>query len=165
MGTRLVGALLISLLGLTEPSFAASPNVPDTSRHLYDRVMEEFKQGDYEAALAGFSLFIELHHHSALAPNAQYWMGECHYRLGRYQEALTSFSKVGSYTPLSSKHAASMFKIGLTYSRLGDHAKASLMFNRVVDEYPAGAEAALARRAMDGMIPKSQLTSLRKSQH
>jgi tol-pal system protein YbgF len=160
LGAKLVGAFLLSLAWLTEPSLAASPNLPDTSRHLYDRVMEEFKQGDYEAARAGFHLLVELHPHSALASNAHYWMGECYYRLGRYQDALTSFSQVGSYAPASSKLAASMFKIGLTYTRLGDYAKASGMFNRVVNEYPDGAEAALAQKALDGMIPRSQLTSL-----
>ena len=165
MVAKLLGAFLVSLLWLTEPSLAASPDVPDTSRHLYDRVMEEFKQGDYEAALAGFSFLIELHRRSALASNAQYWIGECQYRLGRYQDALNSFYKVGAYTPLSSKFAASMFKIGVTYSRLGEYAKASLMFNRVLVEYPDGAEAVLARKAIEGMIPKSQLTSLSKPQH
>jgi len=49
-------------------------------------VMEEYKHRDYEAALAGFRFFLELHGQSSLAPNAQYWMGECQYRLGRYKE-------------------------------------------------------------------------------
>ncbi|MCP9451062.1 MAG: hypothetical protein NNA23_00090 [Nitrospira sp.] len=44
----------------------------DTSRRLDDRIMEEFQQQDYEAALAGFRLFIELHGHSSLAANAHY---------------------------------------------------------------------------------------------
>src|SRR5215213_8736735 len=157
--------LLLSMLWFPTPSLAASTKEHDTARQLYDRVMEEFKHGDYEAALAGFRFFIELHRRSALASNAQYWIGECQYRLGRYQDALNSFYKVGAYTPLSSKFAASMFKIGVTYSRLGQYAKASLMFNRVLVEYPDGAEAVLARKAIEGIIPKSQLTSLSKPQH
>ena len=68
--------------------------------------MEEFKQGDYEAAFAGFRLFIELNPKSALAANAQYWIGECQYRLRRYKDALDSFSNVGSYNPRSRKLAA-----------------------------------------------------------
>lgn len=143
--------LVLSMLWFAQPSLAASPTVPDTSRHLYDRVMEEFKRGDYEAALAGFRLVIELHRDSPLAASAQYWIGECQYRLGRYKEALDAFYKVGSFKPVNPKLAASAFKIGQTYSKLGDQHKARLMFDRVLDEYPNGAEAELARKALDGM--------------
>src|SRR6476660_3601354 len=150
MGATLVSTLLvIAMLGFTTPSLAASTNGQDTSRHLYDRVMEEFTNGDYEAALAGFRLFIEVHRQSALVANAQYWIGECQYRLGRYQDALISFYNVRSYNPVSPKLAASEFKIGQTYSRLGDYHKARLMFDRVLDQYSDGAEAHLARKALN----------------
>src|SRR5262245_61379897 len=158
LGGLMAGALvwtfvLTYLCWFTTPSLAASPQTPDTSRQLYDRVMEEFKHGDYEAALAGFRLFLELHRHSPLATNAQYWIGDCQYRLGRYNDALDSFSKVRSYNPASPKLAASAFKIGQTYSRLGEYEKARIMFDRVLDEYPNGAEAELARKALHILSP------------
>ena len=144
--------LFIFMFGFPAGTVAASEQ-QYTSRHLYDRVMEEFKRGDYEAALAGFRFFIELHRESALAANAQYWIGECQYRLGRYKDALTSFYNVRSYNPASPKLAASAFKIGQTYSRLGEYERARLMFDRVLDQYPKGAEAALARKAINVMPP------------
>jgi len=143
-----------SILLSASPSFATPGQVHDTSRRLYDRVMEEFKHRDYEAALAGFRLFIELHGQSALAANAQYWIGECQYRMGQYKEALNSFYNVVSYYPLSPKLAASTLKIGQTYAKLGDHEKARMMFDRVVDQYPDSSEAELARRAIEAMASK-----------
>jgi tol-pal system protein YbgF len=136
-------------------SIAAQNQMHDTSRRLYDRVMEEFKHRDYEAALAGFRLFMELHGQSALAANAQYWIGECQYRMGRYKEALNSFYNVVSYYPLSPKLAASTLKIGQTYVKLGDHEKARMMFDRVVDQYPDTSEAELARKALEAFAGKS----------
>ncbi|HJS66608.1 MAG TPA: tol-pal system protein YbgF [Nitrospiraceae bacterium] len=130
---------------------AAPSSMQDSSRHLYDRVMEEFKHRDYEAALAGFRFFLELHGQSSLAANAQYWVGECQYRLGRYKEALKSFYHVVSYYPLSPKLAASTLKIGQTYTRMKDHEKARMMYERVVDQYPESAEAELARKALDAL--------------
>ena len=53
--------LTIVILFSVIPSFAAQSQIHDTSRRLYDRIMEEFKHRDYEAALAGFRLFIEIH--------------------------------------------------------------------------------------------------------
>jgi tol-pal system protein YbgF len=128
---------------------AAPAQVQDTSRHLYDRVMEEFKHRDYEAALAGFRLFLELHGQTALAANAQYWVGECQYRMGRYREALKSFYSVISYYPLSPKLAASTLKIGQSYTRLKDPEKARMMYERVVDQFPDSPEAELARKALE----------------
>jgi len=154
---------MIAVLFSLNLAVAAPSNMQDSSRHLYDRVMEEFKHRDYEAALAGFRFFLELHGHSSLAANAQYWVGECQYRLGRYKEALKSFYHVVSYYPLSPKLAASTLKIGQTYTRLKDHEKARMMYERVVDQYPESAEAELARKALDSMPmreeePTPQLT-------
>lgn len=130
-------------------SEAAPANMQDTARHLYDRVMEEFKHRDYEAALAGFRFFLELHGQTSLAANAQYWVGECQYRMGRYRDALKSFYNVLSYYPLSPKLAAATLKIGQTHAKLKDYEKARMMYERVVDEYPESPEAELARKAIE----------------
>ncbi len=149
--TSVWACLIVAMLCMVDIATAASPPTADAPRHLYDRVMEEFKRGDYEAALAGFRLVIELHRDSPLAASAQYWIGECQYRLGRYQDALEAFYKVSSYKPQNPKLAASAFKIGQTYSKLGDHQRARLMFDRVLDQYPNGAEAELARKALSSL--------------
>jgi len=150
---RLLWAVpVLFMLWFPATSPAASATIPDASGQLYDRVMDEYKDGDYEAALAGFRLFVELYRQSPLAANAQYWIGDCQYRLGQYKEALDSFYKVRTYNPTSPKLAASAFKIGQTYSMLGDQHRARLMFDRVLDQYPNGPEAALARKAMQVML-------------
>lgn len=152
--TTLICTVLLTCVFGFPPHIVTASEQLDTSRHLYDRVMAEFTHGDYEAALAGFRFFLELHGKSALAANAQYWIGECQYRLGRYKDALNSFSTVGSINPLSPKLAASAFKIGQTYSMLGDYYRARLTFDEVLDHYPGGAEANLARKAIEGLTHK-----------
>ena len=142
-------ALLFSLMLIPPVGQAAATQAKDTSRHLYDRVMEEFKHRDYEAALAGFRFFLELHGHTSLAANAQYWIGECQFRMGRYKEALAAFYNVVSYHPLSPKLVSSTLKIGQTYSKLNDHEKARMMYERVVYEYPDSPEAEVARKALE----------------
>ena len=153
-----VAALAFLLAGPPIVAIAAPAQVQDTARHLYDRVMEEFKQRDYEAALAGFRLFLELHGQTSLAANAQYWIGECQFRMGRYKDALNSFYNVVSYYPLSPKLAASTLKIGQTYTKLKDHEKARMMYDRVVDQYPDSPEAELARKAIDADAARTEPT-------
>ena len=143
-----LSAMIAVLLSL-HLAMAAPSNMQDSSRHLYDRVLEEYKHRDYEAALAGFRFFLELHGQTSLAANAQYWVGECQYRLGRYTEALKSFNRVVSDYPFSQKLAGSTLKIGQTYTRLKDHENARVMYERVVDQYPESAEAEVARKAIE----------------
>lgn len=150
-------AVLIAVFSchLSSTAAAAAPtHMQDTARHLYDRVMEEFKRRDYEAALAGFRFFLELHGQSALAANAQYWAGECHYRLGHYKEALTAFYNVVSYYPLSPKLAGSTLKIGKIYTKLHDDEKARMMYERVLTQFPDSQEASLARTALEAAGPR-----------
>ncbi|MDH4186232.1 MAG: tol-pal system protein YbgF [Nitrospira sp.] len=145
---------LVALLCSLNLALAASSNMQETSRHLYDRVMEEFKHRDYEAALAGFRFFLEIHGQSSLAANAQYWAGECQYRLGRYKEALKSFNSVVSDYPMSQKLPASTLKLAQTYNKIKDLEKARMMYEQVIALYPDSTEAELARKAID--VPMTQ---------
>ena len=150
MPQKYIGILLLLVMCFSGgQSLAAPAQRQDTTRRLYDRVMDEFKHRDYKAAMAGFQLFIELHSESALAANAQYWIGECQYRMGRYRDALKSFYEVVSNYPLSPKLAASTLKLGQTYTKLGDQEKARLMFDRLVDQYPDSPEAEVARKVIE----------------
>ena len=139
---------------------AAPGHIQDASHRLYDRVMDEFRHRDYEAALAGFRFFLEIHGQSILASNAQYWMGECQYRMGRYKEALTAFYNVVSYYPLSQKLGASTLKIGQIYTKLGDKEKARMMYDRVLDQHPDSPEAEVARKALETAAARNDGTGL-----
>lgn len=154
--TVLLLSVLVGNLAIVPELFATPPQPPDASHRLYDRVMEEFRHKDYDAALAGFRFFLELHGQSALSANAQYWMGECQYRMGRFKDALGSFYHVISYYPLSQKLAASTLKIGQIYTRQGDREKAQMMYERVTDQYPDSAEAEVARKALETAAAKSE---------
>ncbi len=155
---RGIGAamVLFGMLASAADLFAASPQTPDASRRLYDRVMDEFRHKDYPAALAGFRFFLELHGQSSLSANAQYWMGECQYRMGRHEDALGSFFKLISDYPMSQKLAASTLKIGQIYTKQGDLEKAQLMYERVTGEYPDSPEAEAARKAIEAASAKGE---------
>jgi len=155
-GPMEIAALVFILAAIPLVGEAAPIQVKDSSRHLYDRVMEEFKHRDYEAALAGFRFFLELHGNTSLAANAQYWVGECQFRMGRYKEALKAFYNVVSYHPLSPKLVSSTLKIGQTYSKLKDHEKARMMYERIVDQYPDSPEAELARKAIEADADRTE---------
>lgn len=129
------------------PVAAVTPP-PDVPKRFYDRVMAEFQHKDYEAALAGFRLFLELHSRNPLASSAQYWVGECEFRLGRFQEAVRSFDEVLIRYPHSQKLASATLKKAMTYDKLRMKNEARILFERVVVQFPQSPEAEVARKAL-----------------
>jgi tol-pal system protein YbgF len=140
-------AVLLAFMLLTT-AVQAAPTKVDTAKRLYDRVMQEFQRKDYEAALAGFRFFLELHGRSPLASSAQYWIGECEFRLGRYREAMESFEKMLSRYPSSPKVAAATLKKALTYEKLGHAAQARILLERVLVDFPNTQEAEVAKKTL-----------------
>jgi tol-pal system protein YbgF len=141
-------AMIALMLAANAPALAAPGQTQDAARRLYDRVMEEYRQRDYHAALAGFRFFLELHGKSGLAPSARYWLGECQYRLGRYDDAMDTFLNLVSYFPSSPKIPATTLKIGMTYTKLGQPDEARITFQRVVADWPDSIEAEVARKEL-----------------
>jgi tol-pal system protein YbgF len=140
-------AVFLAFMLLTT-AVQAAPTKVDTAKRLYDRVMQEFQRKDYEAALAGFRFFLELHGRSPLASSAQYWIGECEFRLGRYREAMESFEKMLSRYPSSPKVAAATLKKALTYEKLGHAAQARILLERVLVDFPNTQEAEVAKKTL-----------------
>jgi tol-pal system protein YbgF len=139
--------LWVFLLMLPESGLSVT-DASDPARRLYDRVMVEFQHKDYEAALAGFRLFLELHRGSRLASSAQYWIGECEFRLRRYREAAASFEKVIGRYPKSQKVASATVKQALAYDKLGMATESRILLERVIVQFPGSPEADLARKAL-----------------
>jgi tol-pal system protein YbgF len=124
----------------------------DPARQFYDRVMAEVTRQHYDAAAAGFRLFLELHPLSPLAPQADYWLGECEYRLGQYQEAIESFDHALSRVPLDPQLAPAAFlRKGTSYAKLGDESRSRNLLELLVVQYPTTQEAVLARQTL--LIP------------
>jgi len=128
------------------PVFATTPS--DAPKRFYDHVMAEFQHKDYEAALAGFRLFLELHGQSPLASSALYWIGECEYRLGRFQDAVLSFEQVMTRYPHSQKVASATLKKAMAYDKLRMKNEARILFERVIVQFPRSPEAETAKKAL-----------------
>ncbi len=61
----------------------------------YNRAFEALKNSDYTGAIAQFKDFLRHYPKSALADNAQYWLGEGYYVTRDYDDAASAFRAVG----------------------------------------------------------------------
>ena len=127
---------------------------PAQARDVYDRYINSFKQGNLDAALQGFSHFLAQYPSSELAPNAQYWLGECYYGKGDYPRAIEAFDRVKIAYPTSEKVPAALLKKGFAYLALKDRYRASSVWRQVVDGYPRTPEAG---KAMEKLAQLKQI--------
>ena len=119
----------------------AGPSPQDSVKQTYQRTMEKFQQGELDTAMQGFSEFLVRYPTSTLAPNAQYWLGECYYGKKQFEQAIEAFDRVKLAYPASEKVPAALLKKGFAYLALNDRSRAVSALKQVVNGFPKTPEA------------------------
>jgi tol-pal system protein YbgF len=119
----------------------AGPPPQDGVKETYQRTMEKFQQGELDTAMQGFSEFLVRYPTSTLAPNAQYWLGECYYGKKQFEQAIEAFDRVKLAYPASEKVPAALLKKGFAYLALNDRSRAVSALKQVVNGFPKTPEA------------------------
>ncbi|MEI7817160.1 MAG: tol-pal system protein YbgF, partial [Desulfuromonadales bacterium] len=100
------------------------------------------------SAIESFESFIKINPQSDYAPNALYWVGECHYSLSDLPRAKETFLKVADNYPKSSKAPDALLKLGFTLSALKEKERATGIFERIITEFPSSSAAIKARERL-----------------
>jgi tol-pal system protein YbgF len=110
----------------------------------YTQAFDALKSSNYPTAIGGFRSFLSTYPNSAIADNAQYWLGEAYYVTRDYEQAATAFRTVGERWPNSRKSADASLKLGFTLYELKRYAEARTTLNDVVRRFPDSDAARLA---------------------
>ncbi len=127
------------------PTAPTTPTKPIDYTKLYDTAYDDYSRKSYSLARNGFEEYLRQFPDTDLADNAQYWIGECYYSEGNYEEAVAVFKKVITMYPTGNKVPRAMLKAGFALSQLGRDDQARDMFHQVIDAYPLSTEADQAR--------------------
>jgi tol-pal system protein YbgF len=137
------------------PAAAASANDPvmsDSSagetpgiKKDYEFAFQALERRDYRLAISRFKEFLKRHPKSNLADNAQYWIGESHYGLREFDQAIIEFDAVRRRYPQGEKVPAALLKQGFAFAELGERLNARLLLQEVVERYPDTPEAGKAK--------------------
>ncbi len=128
----------------SKPRSPTQTKPSDQELAFYRQNYEMLQTGDFRGAFQGFRQFLQQHPRSALASNAQYWLGECYYGQRQYSQAIREFEQVLTYHPNSRKVPAALLKIGYSHLGLQDPKAARLMFRQLLRSYPKSRAAAKA---------------------
>lgn len=114
----------------------------------YNQAYNDYLQGNYDLAVAGFEAFLSQFPGTSLTAHAQYWIGEAYFNKREYLKALNAYDRVLGDNPTSDKAAGALYKAGAAYAALEDKAKARVFLKRVIEEYPQSEEANLAKQRL-----------------
>jgi tol-pal system protein YbgF len=138
------------------------PNVPedtteisaaenDTVKRDYETAWRALEKKDFRVAVTRFKEFLQKHPKSRLANNAQYWIGESHYALREFDQAILEFDAVRSRYPQGDKVPAALLKQGFAFAELGEKVNARLILQEVVEKYAQSPEAVQAKQRLKSL--------------
>ena len=111
----------------------------------YDNAYSNFRLSDYLSAIRGFDSFLKSFPKHALAPNAQYWIGESYSHLRQFREAIEAERRLLGTYPESAKVPDALLIIGTAESSLGDNPAARKTFEELIARYPGSESAEKAK--------------------
>ena len=125
------------------------PGVPAiTPTSAFNLAYNDYLNGKYDLAVAGFQRFTKDFPGTSLTPNAQYWLGESYYNLKDYVRAIQAFEYLIAEYPGNEKMPAALYKLGLATAETGDLVKSRKYLKRVLEEFPASDESKLAKNKL-----------------
>lgn len=127
-----------------DTSAAATGASTATAQSLYEASKSLFDKGDFSNAREQFQVFLSRYPQSENADNAQFWIGETHYREGWFKKAILEYQKVIDNYPKGNKVPASLLKQGFAFYNIGDKDNARLILKELMARYPDSPEARLA---------------------
>ncbi|MEA1970402.1 MAG: tol-pal system protein YbgF [Thermodesulfobacteriota bacterium] len=114
----------------------------------YSNAYRIFKNGKYDLAKEEFQKFLKFFPDTEYSDNAQFWIGECDYFEGRYEEAIVEYDGVIQNYPKGNKVPSAFLKQALSFLKLGDKTSAKLLLQRIIKDYPNTTPARVARKRL-----------------
>ncbi|SHG73893.1 tol-pal system protein YbgF [Kaistia soli DSM 19436] len=125
------------------PSPAPAPS--GNSRNDYDAAYDLVLKGDYDVAENAFQLFLANYPGDALAPDAQFWIGESLYQRSDFRGAADAFLTGYQQYPKSAKAPDMLLKLGLSLVGLGQRDAACGTYAEILKKYPKASNALMQR--------------------
>ena len=124
--------------------------MPSTAaeQRAYDAALDQFKRGDFQGAITGFTAFVKTSPKSALAPSAQYWIGNAHFARKDYKAAIASQRQLLLAWPDSPKIPDALLNVASAQSELGDNAAARRTLEELIGKFPQSDAAAKAKQRL-----------------
>jgi TolA-binding protein len=129
-----------------DQAVAGTVDVPERAEYM--TALQGLSHGDCAKAVPELNSITSRAKGSPLADNALYWEARCHAIRGEQNQAVTTYYDVVTRYPRGDKAPAALWQQGKLFLRMGDAPDARLALSKLIKDYPASAEASLARQKL-----------------
>lgn len=129
-------------------TLAITASDPAKEGQEYEAALGQFKAGKYKEAASAFATFVDKHPAAALAPNAQYWLGNAWYALRNCNKAIEAQSVVTTKYASSDKAPDAWLAIATCQQELGNPTGAKRSLETLLAKYPNAPVAATAQQRL-----------------
>lgn len=119
-----------------------APPAPDV---LYNTALRDYTSGNYPLALQEFFEYLRYYSNTALASNAQFYVGDIYYQQGQFEKAVQEYDKAIEQYPDGNKTAAAQLKKGFALLNLNLRTQGVQELEALLKRFPNTPEAQLAR--------------------
>jgi tol-pal system protein YbgF len=122
----------------------------DTSseQRAYDAALDQFKAGNYPAAIASFNSVVKANPTGLLAPSAFYCIGNAQFALRYYRGAIATQRQLVSQFPGNPKVPDALLNIATSQFELNDAAASRRTLEELISKYPQSDAAAKAKQRL-----------------
>lgn len=133
-----------------DPGSEGKPAAADPAKEsqAYDAALDLFKAQKYKESAAAFAALVERNPGGALAPNAQFWLGNAWYAQNNCSKAIEALNVVTARYAKSEKAPDAWLSIATCQQTLGNHAAAKKTLEALVEKYPSAPAADKARERL-----------------
>jgi len=154
MNTSSAPGALATDMGSTNPQTSPTPineAAAQSPKVMYDQAFGDYASSRYDLAAQGFQAYLRTFPNSPNAYQAQFYIGESYFYLGRYRDATQAYREVIETYKKSLWEPDAYYKRGMCYLQLSmkDQARADLQY--VIKNFPDNNLAPLAKAALDGI--------------
>lgn len=132
------------------PSPSASPAADSAAleQRAYDIALDQFKAGNYAAAVASLNAFVKSYPKSPLAPSAYYWMGNSQFAMKDYRAAIATQRQLVAGFPGNAKVPDALLNIATSQFELNDAAASRRTLEDLIAKYPQSEAAIKAKQRL-----------------
>jgi len=133
------------------PAPGASLNPGVSPQRLFEEARSNYMAGLWSLSLQGFDAYIKTFPKSDLTDDAQYYIGETHFKALDDKAAVEAYNRLIQNYPTSNTLPEAYYRRGMALANLGQVPAARESFDWVVKNYPETDAGRLARQALDRM--------------
>jgi len=133
------------------PKSTSKSTTTNTDNVLYDKALNLFRKSNFTESYRTFNKYLKKFPKGKLAPNAQFWMGDCYYSQQEYELAILEYQKVIANFPKHAKAPAALLKQGLAFEKLQDNDTAKIVYKKLLKEYPKSEQMQIAKKRLTAM--------------